>query len=215
MPGARLVGVAVCVAVLGSGASASASRMMRLYEPDQPELVVPAPLTLEDPTHQRGEAEGGFVFQVGTVHDKIGLAQCAGGFAGQLMLNNANRDQIRLESGYVGVSGECPGQFGTADIELGGFPLVLTLVSNGKGKVAGDLEIHVKDGAGLPPDCLYRGKVLVSGKIATVGQLTLNMRAELRSPVHECLRLFLTTDPEESGYLSGLGANEALYVSLF
>ncbi len=210
-----LLGVAVsCVACLG-GASASAQRMLRIYEPGQPELVPPAPLTLSDPTYQDVGVEGGFNFRVGTPSNQFEEAECDGGFAGEIVTDNDNKDEIHLGSGSVGEGGICEGPFGTARIMLGNFPVTLIVGSNGKVSTKGELEVAIEGAPGLPPSCLYKGKVDVPGRVATAGALTMNMKGDLRSPTRACLQLYFVTDEAESGVISAYGAHEALYALAF
>jgi hypothetical protein len=208
--------VAALVLSLGAGASnASAARMLRIYEPMQPELTIPAPVRLEDLTYQNPEVEGGFVFEVGSVRNKISEAECSGGFEGELESNNENKDTVRLTSGFVGMEGECEGQFGTPRVTLGGFPLILTLGSSGKSKVTGSLEVAIEAGAGIPASCVYKGKLVVTGKIPTVDALTLNMKGNLNSPTKTCEHMYFKTTEPESGPIDAYGAHEALWASPF
>lgn len=219
----RSKGIYVLAAVLALGggvsaataASASAKRLIRVYEPMQPELVTPAPATLEDPTFQNPEVEGGFLFRVGKPSNQVEAAECAGGFSGDLETNNQYKDELRLMSGWIGSSGSCEGQFGTPRITLGGFPLAVLLSSTGKVQVRGSLEVSVEGGPGVPPMCIYKGKVVVPGKVPAAGALIMNMKGKLKSPTNGCLQLFFVTDGGESGAMMGYGADEALYTSVF
>jgi hypothetical protein len=210
-----LLGVAVSCVACFCGASASAQRMLRIYEPGQPELVPPAPLTLSDPTYQHVGVEGGFNFRVGTPSNQFEEAECSGGFAGDITTDNDNKDEIQLSSGFVGEEGMCEGPFGTSHVALGNFPLKLIVSSSGKVSTKGALEIAIEDGPGLPSSCLYKGKVTVPGKAPTAGALTMNMKGQLRSPTRACLQLYFITDEAESGVISAYGAHEELYALAF
>jgi hypothetical protein len=218
----RHLGVAVsaCVVCLGAGSavgagSASAERMLRIYEPNQAELVPPAPLTLTDPTYQHMGAEGGFNFRVGTPSNQFEEAECAGTFDGEIVTDNTNKDEIRLASGSVGEAGMCEGPFGTSHIAFGNFPLKLIVSSSGKVSTKGEIEVAIEDGPGLPPSCLYKGKISVPGKVPTAGVLTMNVKGDLRSPSRSCLQLYFVSDEAESGVITAYGAQEALYTLAF
>lgn len=213
-----LGGVAASIALAGSGAtSVSAQRMPRVYEPNQPELALPAAVSLVDPIFQDEGVEGGFTFHAGSPSNQVAVAECEGGFFGSLYTDDQNKDELRLSSGWVGEneSGECPGAFGTPHITLAGFPIDLSLGFNGKVSIRGKLEASVVGGPGLPPSCIYKGKVKVTGKFPLAGKLTLNMVGKLSSPSRSCLKLTFATNESNSGVITAFGANEALFAQAF
>jgi len=188
--------------------------MLRIYEPNQPELEALAPLKLEDQTVEMPSLEGGFIFHIGTAGDEVAEAQCSGSFTGELLTNNAHKDQLRLTSATVGDEGACEGPFGTPQIMLGGFPLTVTIGSTGKAQITGKLEAALDNGSGVPSSCEYKGKLTAPGKVPTAGKFTMNIKGELTSPTHQCLKLFIATDPEEAPIV-GVGLHESLYITEF